>query len=88
MNREQTTIRLPSELKEEVKGFTKRSSASLYLLTLDERGIPCLDGEKLAGVMSYSIDVDDLAAATLTVTLSVRLDPEVGFDGGVETPGF
>lgn len=60
--------------------YVRRNGSGLYHLTLDERGIPCLDGERLAGVRSYTLEADDLGVATLTISLYVTLDPEVGFD--------
>lgn len=67
---------------DEMNGIPKEDTSGLYLLTLDKRGIPCLDGKKLTGVRSYTIDVDNPSIATLTVSLYVTLNSEVGLYGG------
>ena len=71
----------------EMNGGQGKNAHGIYHLTLDERGTPCLDGKKLEGVMSYTIDADNPLIATLTVNLHVRLNPEVGFYGGGDDVG-
>lgn len=72
---------------DEMNGVKERGRSNFYLLTLDEKGAPCLDGKKIAGVRSYTIDADDFLIATLTVSLYVRLNPKVGFYGGGDDVG-
>ena len=63
-----------------MKGTREKGHPGIYRLTLDEHGIPCLDGKKLLGVTSYTIDVDSPSIATLTVSLCVTLNSEISFD--------
>lgn len=61
----------------EMNGGQGKNPSGIYRLTLDEHGIPCLDGKRITGVRSYTVDVDDLSLATLTVSLYVRLNAEI-----------
>lgn len=64
----------------EMNGGQGKNASGIYRLTLDEHGIPCLDGKKLLGVTSYTIDADNPSIATLTVSLCVTLNSEISFD--------
>ena len=50
------------------------------LLTLDEKGYPLLDGKKIPGITAFTLKADNSMLATLTLQISVRLNPEMAFE--------